>query len=253
MPLVDHPAGDYRFLPGIAPYSCGVVARPGFEIVRCVFENPLPYRAGLEKVAGNLGSVGRSLAALCGIELRSPAPFTFEGFADLNRDYAAILESWGIFVNGVNPVARTNVAPVYGGPSEVVVHAFTYTRPTTEHTRKTFVVAGGGELPEGKLDAESIIARGDLTAEGLERKAAFVLGLMQDRLRDLGGDWSLVTAVDVYTRHSMDGIIRNVFADKLSQAWRHGLSWYVTDPPIREIEFEMDLRGVVHEILLAGA
>ena len=33
MPLVDHPVGNYRFLPGIAPYSCGVVSAPGYEIV----------------------------------------------------------------------------------------------------------------------------------------------------------------------------------------------------------------------------
>lgn len=250
MPLVDHPEGDYRFLPGIAPYSCGVVARPGFEIVHCVFDRPLPYRDGLQRVAGTLAQAGRPRAALCGIELRSPVPFSFEGFAGLNREYAAILESWGIFVDGVNPVARTNVAPVYEAPREVILHGFSYTRPTSEHSRRTFVVAGGGELPEGKLDAESIIARGDLSPEGLETKAAFVLGLMRDRLMALGGDWPLVTAVDVYTRHSMDGIIRNVFASLLGDAWRKPLSWYVTDPPVREIEFEMDLRGVVHEILL---
>lgn len=250
MSLIDHPEGDYRFLPGIAPYSCGVVARPGFEIVHSVFDQPLPYREGLDRISGTLRRSGRPLAALCGIELRSPAPFTFEGFAELNREYAAILDSWGIFVDGVNPVARTNVAPVYGAPHEVVLYGFSYTRPTNDHTRRTFVVAGGGELPEGKLDAESIIARGDLSPEGLERKATFVLGLMHHRMRALGGDWSLVTAVDVYTRHALDGIIRNVFAEQLSGAWRNGLSWYVTDPPVREIEFEMDLRGVVHEIVL---
>lgn len=250
MSLVDHPEGDYRFLPGISPYSCGVVARPGFEIVHCVFERPLPYRDGLERIAGTLALAGRPRAALCGIELRSPAPFSFEGFAELNREYAAILQSWGLFVNGVNPVARTNVAPVYEAPREVVLHGFSYTRPTSEHTRRTFVVAGGGELPEGKLDAESIIARGDLSPEGLEKKAAFVVGLMRDRLMALGGDWPLVTAIDVYTRHSLDGIVRNVFAGILGEAWRNPLSWYVTDPPVLEIEFEMDLRGVVHEILL---
>ncbi len=31
MPMIDHPSGDYRFLPGIAPYSCGVVSKAGFE------------------------------------------------------------------------------------------------------------------------------------------------------------------------------------------------------------------------------
>jgi hypothetical protein len=29
MTLTDHSRGDYRFLPGIAPYSCEVVSAPG--------------------------------------------------------------------------------------------------------------------------------------------------------------------------------------------------------------------------------
>src|SRR6478735_7283259 len=33
MPLIHHSTGCYRFLPGIAPYSCGVVSSPGYEIV----------------------------------------------------------------------------------------------------------------------------------------------------------------------------------------------------------------------------
>ena len=251
MALVDHPEGGYQFLPGIAPYSCGVVARAGFEIVHCLFDQPRPYREGLSEVARALARFDRPKAALCGIELRSPAPFSLAGFAELNREYAVILESWGIFVNGVNPVARTNVAPVYEPPREVVVHGFSYARPAVGHSRRTFVVAGGGELPEGKLDAESIIARGDLSPGGLEKKAAFVLGLMHERLTALGGDWAGVTAIDIYSRHSMDGIIRDVFASRLGAAWRNPLSWYVSDPPVLEIEFEMDLRGVVHETLLS--
>jgi hypothetical protein len=248
MPLADHPEGDYRFLPGIAPYSCGVVSKPGFEIVHAVLDVPLPYRDGMDKIAGFLRSVNRPLAALCAVELRSPAPFSFEGFAALNAEYASILKNWGVFVDGLNPVARTNVAPIYGAPKEVVVHGFSFTRPTTAHVHRTFVVAGGGELPEGKLDAESIVARGDLSEDGLQRKAAFVIGLMRDRLRALGGDWSTVTATNVYTRHSMDGIVREVLSTELGAAWQHGLRWHLTDPPVREIEYEMDLRGVANEL-----
>lgn len=43
MPLTDHPAGNYRFLPGIAPCSCGVVASPGFEIVQVTLQRPVAY------------------------------------------------------------------------------------------------------------------------------------------------------------------------------------------------------------------
>ena len=46
MPLTDHPLGDYRFLPGIAPYSCGVVSAPGFEIAHVTLHGPVPYLQG---------------------------------------------------------------------------------------------------------------------------------------------------------------------------------------------------------------
>ena len=36
MALIDHPTGNYRFLPGIAPYSCGVVSAPGYEIAHVI-------------------------------------------------------------------------------------------------------------------------------------------------------------------------------------------------------------------------
>ena len=99
MSLIDHPEGNYRFLPGIAPYSCGAVSAPGFEIVHAVLQRPLPYRAGFDRIAGHLAAAGRPKAALCGVELRSPAPFSFPGFAAFNGEYAAILEGWGLLVN----------------------------------------------------------------------------------------------------------------------------------------------------------
>ena len=51
MPLTDHPAGDYRFLPGIAPYSCGVVSAPGFEIAHVTLHRPAPYGHGFDPAA----------------------------------------------------------------------------------------------------------------------------------------------------------------------------------------------------------
>ncbi len=113
MPLTDHPGG-YCFLPGIAPYSCGVVSAPGFEIAHVTLQRPVPYDQGFELIEQHLGSERRPRTALCGIELRSPRPFSFEGFAQFNAGYARILEEWGLFVNGVNPVARTNVEYAQG-------------------------------------------------------------------------------------------------------------------------------------------
>src|SRR5579871_3794912 len=198
MPLIDHPSGNYRFLPGIAPYSCGVVAAPNFEIVQVTLQRPLPYVAGFDVISQHLAAAGRPRASLCAIALRSPRPFTFAGFAEFNASYANILKSWGLFVDGVNPVARTNVAPAIAPPAEPVLYSFSYTSPlsgdVSDRASATFVVAGAGELPEGVLEDAGIIARGDTTPRGIQTKAAFVLDLMESRLRGLGGDWPLVSA-----------------------------------------------------------
>ena len=70
MPLVDHPTGNYRFLPGIAPYSCGAVSSPGYEIVNVTFQRPSAYRAGFKEIARLLDEQGRPRTALCAVSLR---------------------------------------------------------------------------------------------------------------------------------------------------------------------------------------
>lgn len=250
MLLVDHPMGNYRFLPGIAPYSCGVVSQDGFEIIHVVVQKPAPWRAGFDRVAAHLGGEGRPKTALCAMELRSPAPFTFPGFAAFNGEYAAVLKEWGVFVNGLNPVARTNVAPVIRPPSEPLLYGFSYTRPCAIALPPTFVVAGAGELPEGILAAESIVARGDVTDAGLHRKADFVMDLMEARLCGLGAVWPRVNAIDVYTVHSMDKLLPRCVLNRVGPAAAHGIRWHYTRPPIEEIEYEMDLRGVRTELYL---
>lgn len=246
--LIDHPSGNYRFLPGIAPYSCGVVSRPGFEIVYVTFRQPPAYRIGFERIAEFLKNVGRPKNALCAISLRSPLPYSFQGFADFNAEYAAILQDWGVFVEGVNPVARTNVAPVVGYPSQPVLYGFSFTRPCSGEQSPTFVVAGAGELPEGILNREGIVALGDTTAQGLAIKAGFVMELMENRLRGLNSDWPLVTTVNVYTAHSITELLPAVILSRIGHAAIHGVHWHYSRPPIEEIEYEMDVRGTNVEL-----
>ena len=40
--LLEHPRGNYHFLRGIDPYSCGVVANPGYEIIHATLNSPFP-------------------------------------------------------------------------------------------------------------------------------------------------------------------------------------------------------------------
>ncbi len=246
MGLVQHPTGNYWFLPGIAPYSCGVVSCDGYEIVSVVFHDPRPYREGFRLVRERLEREGRPLTALCSISLRSPVPFTFDGFAAFNAEYTQILADWKVYVDGVNPIARTNIAPVLGAPAEPVLYGFGYTRPTTGAVNgRTFIVAGAGELPEGVLARDAIVALGDTTDAGLARKAQFVLDLMSQRLSGLGCAWNQVRTANVYSCHNLMHVVPEWVLPRLGPAAIHGVRWHFSRPPVEEIEFEMDLIGAV--------
>ncbi|MFO1096057.1 MAG: hypothetical protein U0992_22540 [Planctomycetaceae bacterium] len=246
--LTDHPSGNYRFLPGIAPYSCGVVASPGYEVVHVTLSQPAPYRDGFQCIDRFLKEQNRPRASLCAIALRSPKPFTFAGFAEYNADYAAILKEWGVFVAGVNPVARTNVAPVVRPPATPSLHSFAFTRPCANATEPTFVVAGAGELPDGFLQRDKIVALGDTSPAGISTKARFVMDLMESRLFGLGAKWSDVSTIDVYTAHPLARLLPEIILGRAHAPGVNTVSWCYSRPPIEEIEFEMDLRGVRTEL-----
>ena len=249
MPLIPHPLGDYLFLPGISPYSCGVVSVPGSEIAHVTFRHPVVYRQMFDLIEQHLKEHGRPKAALCGIELRSPCPFTFNGFAEFNAGYSKTLEDWGLFVDGINPVARTNVAPAVDPPSEPALFGFSYTRPCDPSLPPTFVVSGAGELPEGLLAHEAIIRVGDTSSEAMIEKASFVMNLMANRLHGLGADWSGVTDMDIYTIHPLERILPDVILKRIGSAGALGVRWFFSRPPIVGIEFEMDLRGVRTKVI----
>ena len=237
--LLPNPAGGYQFLRGIGPYSAGVVADPEHAIEHVRLSRAIPLRSGFDLVDGHLRALGRPRGALCAMALRSPAPFTFPGFDAFNAGYVEILKSWNLLLDGVNPIARTNVAPELDPPGEPSLYSFAYTVPSPAASR-SFIVAGAGELPEGTLDPRDVVP-GDIPT-----KARFVLGLMEARLHGLGADWPEVTAANIYTIHDLP--LPDLLA-RLGAAVRHGLVWHYTRPPIVTIEFEMDLRGVAREMV----
>ncbi|MBL9171012.1 MAG: hypothetical protein JNN07_24990 [Verrucomicrobiales bacterium] len=245
--LITHREGHYQFLTGIDPYSCGVVATPGQEIVHVTLRRRLPWREGFERVDRFLADQKLPRTALCAMELRSPAPFTMAGFIDFNRGYCAVLDAWGLKVDQLNPLARTNVAPVYDLPETPSLHGFSFVRPQAGLSQRTFVVAGAGELREGTLDARGIIRCGEVSAEAMHEKARYVLEVMDERLHGLGAEWDQITAVNIYTVHPLDTQLRALLVQKLGLALQRGIVWHWTRPPVQDIEFEMDLRGVVTE------
>lgn len=248
--LIECARGGYSFLKGIAPYSSGVIAGSGFEIERACFAEPPSIVNGFERIAAHLGAMRRPPQSLCAIELRSPAPFSFAGFERFNAAYVKQLEKLGILDRGLNPVARTNVAPAIAPPREPVIYAFSYTVPAQPAAR-SFVLAGTGELPEGSLDPHEVIRRGESSADAMREKARFVLDLLDARLRGLGVAWDAVTAVGVYTVHDVSPVF--ISEALMQRGYRnHGIIWNHTRPPITSIEYEMDARGSVREIVLTS-
>ncbi len=241
---LDH-AGGYRFIPAVFQYSGGVAALPGFRIERVRFADPVPLAAAWPRIDAILAAAGRPRSAFCACELRSPAPFTEAGFRDFNHLYAGVLAEWGILQDGRNPVARSNVCPEMAPPEVPSFHAFCFTVPDAD-AAPSFVVAGSGEAEEGHANyREHMVARGDLSPAGLRAKAQWVLGEMERRMAALSADWSATTGVQVYTVHDMHPFLG---AELVARgAARHGVTWQFCRPPVQELEYEMDCRGLAVE------
>ena len=250
MPAIQSFApGGYRFITHAFQYSGGVAAEPGFRVERARFANPLPLAEGFDAIERHLTRLGRKPTAFCACELRSPAQFTDSGFVAFNRHYVQRLERWGIFRDEINPVARSNVCPEIDPPAAPVFYAFSYTVPAGGDTRPSFVCAGSGEAREGGASyAERIVRLGDQSPEGMGEKARFVLGEMERRMAALGFGWAEVTATQVYTVHD----IHPFFADEIVRrgAARGGLTWHYARPPVQGLDYEMDVRGLAHELVI---
>jgi hypothetical protein len=247
--LIANKRGNYSFLKGIAPYSAGVVAETGFEIVHVRLLRYLPLRAGFDVIEAYLKSEGRPAQAMCGMELRSPKPFSFTGFHQFNTGYVDVLKKWDVLSEGMNPVARTNIAPEVNPPGEPSLYGFSYTVPSRA-TRKTFVVAGAGELPEGSVDPDDVVRRGENSAAAIQEKAQFVIGLMEGRLKGLGVSWSDVTVSEIYTVHDIRPFLEGELLRRMDEGGAHGVTWHYSRPPIESIEYEMDVRGCVTELVI---
>jgi hypothetical protein len=226
-----------------------VVAGKGFTIEHVRLSRLPPWKAGFERIAEHLSAAGRPRQALCAIALRSPKPFSSAGFNEFNAGYAKHLDSWDLLVDGVNPIARTNVAPEIGPPLEPSLYSFAYTVPAGQ-AATSFVVSGAGELPEGSLDPHDIVRLGETSPEAMRAKARFVLGLMDGRLRGLGVNWEGVTQTDIYTVHDVNALLAAEILPGVHGAHRQGLTWHYARPPIVSIEYEMDLLGCSRHLVI---
>jgi hypothetical protein len=243
------PAGGYAAAPGWLKYSRGVRALPEHTIVRVRFQGLIPLDVGFTRIAAWLRDQGRPLTSLCACELRSPAQFTEEGFDAFNRRYVETLRAWGVMQADANPVARTNVCPPVAPPKEPSFHAFCYVVPASGAT-PSFVAAGAGETTEGAGPyPEGVIAYGDTSAAGMRRKAECVVGEIERRMALIDGSWQAATGVQVYGVHEIHHFIADLLVARGAAA--HGLTWHFARPPIVGLEYEMDVRAVNEERVIA--
>jgi hypothetical protein len=251
MALMQNQAGGYQFLPGSNAFSSGIVALPGFEVVRVHLRHPLPYQRGFDLIVRHLETQGRSRAALCAIELRTPKPFSFVAFTAFNQEYWQFLTDWHPPWAQQNPLARTNVVPGVRPPDEPVLLAFSYTVPGIDTSMpSTFIISGAGEVRNQTLAPANIVRYGEISIEALREKAAQVMYIMTTRLQKLNLSWAEAMAASVYTVHPLQPFLVSEILNVIDHASIHGVHWYYSRPPVEGLEFEMDIRSVRREIQL---
>lgn len=253
MTLNDNLQGNYRFLTGIAPYSSGVIAMPGFEIIRVRLLHPLPLHGPIfERITNYLSAVGRPMQALCAMELRIPEPLSFEGFKEFNSDYQELLKEQELLLGDVNPIARTNIVPAEFELKEPSVYAFSYTAVAKDgFTLPSFIIAGAGDLvDQTDLTPSAIIRPNETSANALEEKVNVVMKVMKERLSGLGTGWEDSSSISVYTVIPMNTFMRNTIIKPIGAATLQGVNWYYSNPPIKGLAYEMDMRGVRKELIM---
>ena len=237
--------GGYRYVRGPFQYSGGVAADAGYAIERARFKSPVAIEDGFARIEAYLNAKGLPLTSFCACELRSPAPFTEQGFIDFNRVYVGTLERWGIFKNDENPVARSNVCPAADAPPAPSFQAFSYTVPT-DSADSSFVISGSAEAPEGYGTYEDRIIRlGDQSPDAMREKASYVLGVMEARMAALGKTWADTTITQAYTVYDLHPFLADEIVSR--GASKSGLTWNYARPPVEGLDYEMDVRGVFTE------
>lgn len=235
MTVMHFPPGDYRFLasPG-RPFSSGVIADEGMTLVRATFRRPRPLEEGLTAAQRHVESLSRPVTAIAAFELRSPKQFTPEGFDAFNAPYVERLGKVGLTAEPDQPTARTNVASTMVPVSEPSVYAFTYTVPEA-NAGPAFRMSGSPETRRTGPD---------------EDKLRSIIETLSERMAELGVDWEMATAINLYSAELPLAGMDEELARSFGEGSLHGVTWYPSLPPVQELRFELDVRRVSQELFL---
>jgi hypothetical protein len=95
--LSNFTPGNYGFIVATGrPFSSGIVADPGFDLVHAVFSRPLPLGQGLDLARRQVEAVGRPATALAAFELRIPEPLSPDSFEAFNAPYVERMSVLGL-------------------------------------------------------------------------------------------------------------------------------------------------------------
>ena len=73
---------------------------------------------------------------------------------------------------------------------------------------------------------------------------------MEARMAALGVGWSQVSATQAYSVHDIHSVLSDEIVTR--GAAPGGLTWYYARPPVEGLDYEMDVRGVPVERVLAA-
>ena len=136
-------------------------------------------------------------------------------------------------------------------PETVSLHAFSYTVPD-DAARPSFVVAGSGEAAEGGASyAQGTVRPGDVSPDGVRAKAQWVMGEMERRLSGLGHGWADATVANIYTISDIHPLLSDVLAPITGLG--RAVTWHFSRPPVAVLDYEMDVRGLSREIVIAAS
>ncbi len=248
--------GGFGYLPESgAPFSAAVVASEGFAFKRVRLRHPVPMELGFAWMARAIKAEGRPLASLAGCELRIPRRLTRPEFAEFNKTYLSSLRSNGFTVEESVAIARSNTAPAQAPPTSTVLSAYTFAVPRKAGRMAAgpdFVVSGS---PENASNPNRVIAAGDVSPQGMQEKAAFVLQKLRGYVADAGANWGDITGCQVYTVQPLEPVMPMLQAAGLADV---GITVFPAYIPVigfggANYEFEVDVRSVSLEQSLSAS
>jgi len=248
--LIENVRGNFTFIQGIGPFSAGVRARPGFAIVHAALRPFVPLASGYDLIERHLRELTRPIQALCGMQFRIPRPLSREGFEEFNRPYIEKLRSWGLEVDGANPVTRTNVALEASAVAEPMLAGFFHTTPAQRDV-PSWVLSGVPEIAS-RDGGVRVVAPGDTSVEGLRQKTQCIFEVLARHLAELRLSWEQATAINLYTVHDLYPLMASTLLPAVGAGSRSGINWHYSRPPVTGLELEIDGWAVLREENLAS-